>query len=437
MSTLRMNYPNTIDTQEHLRAAASGESVSVNPSPFLVDPPIESLGDNDLSIVLIGPNEIRRVEVALALAKCAGSEVHAFSSYPPSLDDVPRLLELNHDVIIIDLDSDPEYALDLAESIGSNGSATVMVYSANPDPDLLVRCMRAGAREFLTLPLELNVMAESLVRASARKSVARPVAPVAPFVRKKASGRLLTFMGAKGGTGVTTVACNFAVALARDPEQTTLLIDLDLPFGDAALNFGIVAEFSTIDALQQSDRLDGAILNKLLVKHDSGVWVLAAPGRFQPYQPSNESIDVLIAVARREFDNVVVDVGSRLDLTTNALFREASSIYLITQAGIPELRNSNRLISQFFSDGGPTLEVVINRYEQRLTGVSEKDITKALTRPAQWRIPNDYASVRRMQIDASPLVMGDSAISRHIREMAFAVTGQPVEVKEKGFKLFR
>ena len=436
MSTLRTVYQNTIDTQEHLRAAVSGESVSDSPSPFLVSPQVESLSPDDLSIVLIGPNELRREEVALSLARCAGCDVHAFASYPPSLDDVPRLLELNHDVIIIDLDSDPEYALELVESIGSSGSATVMVYSAKPDPDLLVRCMRAGAREFLTLPLELTVMAESLVRASARKPVARPVIHIAPSSRKKTCGKLLTFMGAKGGTGVTTVACNFAVALARDPEQTTLLIDLDLPLGDAALNLGIITEFSTIDALVQSERLDGAFLKKLLVKHDSGIFVLAAPGRFQPYQPSNEAIDKLLAVARQEFDNVVVDLGSRLDLTATALFKEASSIYLVTQAGIPELRNSNRLISQFFSEGGPTLEIVINRYEQRLTGVSEKDITKALTRPAQWKIPNDYASVRRMQIDASPLVLGDSAIARHIRQMANAVTGQPVETKKKGFKLF-
>ena len=360
--------------------------------------------------------------------------VGAFSSYPPSLDDVPRLLEMHHDVIIIDLDSDPEYALDLVESIGANGSATVMVYSADPDPELLVRCMRAGAREFLTLPLEQGVMAESLVRAAARRPVARPI----PVIQKKATnGKLLAFMGAKGGAGVTMLACNFAVALAQEPSQKTLLIDLDLPFGDAALNLGIIAEFSTIDALQQSERLDGSFLSRLLFRHSSGLAVLAAPGRFQLYQPTKEGIDKLMTVARQEFDNVVVDAGSRVDLTGTALFRDASTIYLVTQAGIPELRNSNRLISQFFSDGGPKLEVVINRHENRLLGVSEKDITKALTRPAQWKIPNDYASVRRMQIEATPLVLGESPIARQIRQMAKAVTGQPeVETKKKGFSLF-
>ena len=117
-------------------------------------------------------------------------------------------------------------------------------------------------------------MAEALARAAARRPAAQNT--------KKAAGKLLAFMGAKGGAGATTLACNFAVALAQEPEQKTLLIDLDLPLGDAALNLGIVAEFSAIDALQAGDRLDARFLSQLLVKHSSGVWVLAAPGNFSP-----------------------------------------------------------------------------------------------------------------------------------------------------------
>ena len=140
-----------------------------------------------------------------------------------------------------------------------------------------------------------------------------------------------------------------------------------------------------------------AFLNKLLIKHSSGVSVLAAPGKFPQFHATNEAIDKLISVARQEFDNVIVDVGARLDLTDTALFRDAFTIYLVTQAGIPELRNSNRLISQFFTVGSPKLEIVINRYEPRALGVSDETITKALTRPANWKIPNDY---RRGPADA-------------------------------------
>jgi pilus assembly protein CpaE len=338
------------------------------------------------------------------------------------------MLEQRYDVVIIDLDSDPGYAIQMVEKICASGAITVMVYSVKPDPDMLVRCMRAGAREFLSVPFAQGTLAEALVRAKQR----RP----APREPKKSNGRLLVFTGAKGGAGVTTVACNFAVALAQEPGQSTLLIDLDLPLGDAALNLGIVAEYSTINALQNYNRLDASFLSKLLVKHSSGVSVLAAPGKFPQFQASNEAIDKLMAVAREEFDNVVVDVGSRLDLTGTSLFKDAFTIYLVTQAGIPELRNSNRLISQFFSNGGPRLEIIINRYEPRSLGVSEEHITKALTRPAQWKIPNDYAAVRKMQITATPLTLTDSPVSRIIRQMAKSVTGEVEQVKKKSFSLF-
>ena len=423
----------TVGTQVNrdfkLQSTGSSDSVSSDSFPYIAPQYSESFGSDPLSIALIGPDEERRKAAAGALAEFQGGEVREFSSYPPGLDDLPRLLEQRYDVIIMDLDSNPEYALELVESICANGTVTVMVYSAKTDPDLLVRCMRAGAREYLTLPFSHSIMAEALVRAAARRPANRP--------SRKVGGRMLVFFGAKGGTGVTTVACNFAVALAQDPSQSTLLIDLDLPLGDAALNLGLVADFSTVNALQDSGRLDASFLAKLLIKHNSGLSVLAAPGKFPQYLASNESIDKLMSVARQDFDNVVVDVGSRLDLSGTALFREASTIYLVTQAGIPELRNSNRLISQFFSSGGPKLEIVINRYEPRSLGVSEEHITKALTRPAQWKIPNDYGAVRKMQITATPLTLTDSPISRLIRQMAKSVDGQlEAPVKKKSFSLF-
>jgi pilus assembly protein CpaE len=404
--------------------------VSSDSFPYIAPQFSDSFGADPLSIALIGPDEERRKAAASALAGFQGAEIREFSSYPPGLDDLPRLLEARYDVIVLDLDSNPEYALELVESICANGTVTVMVYSGKTDPDLLMRCMRAGAREYLTVPFDRNIVAEALVRATARRPVNKTT--------KKAAGRLLTFIGAKGGSGATTLACNFAVALAQEPNQKTLLVDLDLPLGDAALNLGIVAEYSTINALQAASRLDGAFLHQLLVKHSSGVWVLAAPGKFLQFEARDEDIDRLLAVARQEFDNVVVDWGSQLSFERSSVLKESTAIYLVTQAGIPELRNSNRLITQFFTGGGPRLEIVINRYEARSMGVSEEHITKALTRAAQWKIPNDYTAVRKMQINATPLALADSPISRLIKQMARAAIGQAEQqtAKKKGFSLF-
>jgi pilus assembly protein CpaE len=391
----------------------------------------DSLNSSELCIAVICPDEPHRHAATSMLRECQSGAVHEFKAYPPALADVPRVLGDNYDVILVELDSDPEYALDLVETICARGLATVMVYSAQTDPGLLLRCMRAGAREFLTLPLDSGTLAEALVRVSVLRAGSR-----AP---RKKDGRLLVFLGAKGGSGVTTLACNFATSLAKESGLRTLLIDFNLPLGDAAISLGIKAQYSISSAFQNATRLDVNFLSTLLVQHESGLFVLAAPGELAPTYVSAEAIDKLLDVARQSFDYVVVDAGSRLDLQREHLFDESATIYLVTQVGIPELRNSHRLIALLSAAGSPKLEIVINRYDPRSVEIDEEHITKALTRPAKWKIPNNYAAVRRMQNTATLFTENDGQIAKVIQQMAHAVCGEPVigEKKKKGFSLFR
>jgi pilus assembly protein CpaE len=382
-----------------------------------------------LSIAVICPDKQRRYQATSALGESLSGSIQEFISYPPDLQDVSRTLGNNFDIILVDLDSDPEYALDLVESISTSDLATAIVYSAQADPDLLVRCMRAGAREYLMLPFDKGEMAAALIRVSALRSAVLP--------SKKTHGRLLVFLSAKGGSGATTLACNFAVSLAQESQQKTLLIDLNLPLGDAAINLGIKAEYSIVTAFQNSSRLDAHFLSGLLVQHSSGLFVLAAPSELAPTYVSTDVIDKLLEVACQDFDYVVVDAGSRLDLQRKHLFDESATIYLVTQVGIPELRNSHRMIAQLSAEGSPKLEIVINRYDPRSLEIDEEHITQALTRPAQWKIPNNYAAVRRMQNTATPLTEEDSPISRAIRQMTRSVCGQPpIPEKKKKFSFF-
>ncbi|HMD75938.1 MAG TPA: transposase [Terracidiphilus sp.] len=392
-----------------------------------------TLGTGALSVAVISPDMRRRNAVIRALGECQTGQIQEFVTYPPDLNDVQRMLGQDFDVVLVDLDSNSKYALNLVETISIQGLAIPMVYSEQADPDLLLRSMRAGAREFLTLPLDTGVMAEALVRASAiRKTVQPP---------KKEDGGLLVFLSAKGGSGVTTLACNYAVSLAEESGQKTLLIDLNLPLGDAAINLGIQARYSTIDALQNSSRLDTSFLSTMLVSHSSGLFVLAAPSELAATaQFSEGAVNQLLEVARQEFDYVVVDAGSRLDLQQTHLFDESTTMYLVTQIGVPELRNANRLISRLSTTSGPKLSIVINRYDPRNREISDENVTKALTRSAEWKIPNNYAAVRRMQNTAISLMDDDSEISRAIRQMTRGVCGQPAipeKEKKKGFSFFR
>jgi pilus assembly protein CpaE len=229
------------------------------------------------------------------------------------------------------------------------------------------------------------------------------------------------------------------VSLVHDFKHTALLIDLDLPLGDAALTLGISPQFSAVDALQNYTRLDTNFLSRLLTSHNSGLAVLPAPGKFPQVEIDREALERLVTVARSSFDFVVIDAGSRFDLSDNTLVEQADKVYLVMQAGIPELRNSHRVISEYFKSGGSNLEIVLNRFIPRAGGVDEEHISKALSRPVQWKIPSYYVAVRRMQNEATPLALEDSMISRSIREMAAAACGQEVETskkKKRGFGLF-
>lgn len=395
-------------------------------SAYTQDP--DTLGANVLSVALIGPEESRRREIAIAVAGPQANVAKEFRAYP-ELDDVPPLLEAGYDIIIIDLDTNPETALDLVEHICGHSSITVMVYSVRADSELLVRCMRAGAREFLTPPFSQGALAEAMVRASVRRPTSRP--------SKKTMGRLLVFTGAKGGSGVTTIASNFAVALASESGQSTLLIDLDLPLGAAALDLGITAAFSALDALQNISRLDSTFFARLLTKHSSGLSVLSAPDKYTATAFSDESLEKLLAIARQDFDYVVVDAGSSVGSIFRILVDAASTVYLVTQVGISELRNSNRLISEFFAARATKLQIILNRFTPRSLVIDEDSITKALTLPATWKVPSDYPVVRQAQNSATPFAMGDSPIADIIRQMARTACGLPaVPEKKKRFGLF-
>jgi pilus assembly protein CpaE len=112
-----------------------------------------------------------------------------------------------------------------------------------------------------------------------------------------------------------------------------------------------------------------------------------------------------------------------------------STIYLVTQVGIAELRNANRLITGCLQPYSQKLEIVLNRYKDMKFGIESDAVEKALTRQADWRIPNDFAAVQEMQNTATPLALKESRIQRAIQSMARIASGIPDEQHRKKKKL--
>jgi protein TonB len=125
-------------------------------STTLQDPNLEPTSSTSTTIALIGPNAAHRRVMVKALSGAEARNVREFIDYPASLADIPNLMEEHFDVVMIDVDSDQSYALQIVESIAAFNTAIVMVYSMRNDPDLLRDCMRAGARDFLPLPEDVS-----------------------------------------------------------------------------------------------------------------------------------------------------------------------------------------------------------------------------------------------------------------------------------------
>jgi pilus assembly protein CpaE len=384
----------------------------------------EPLDNKTLSIALVGPEGAMRDAISSVLSKAHSGPCKVFSTYPP-MGELTRFLKQQFDLIILGLDDNPALVLQLIESICASGNETVFVYSAHFSPDKMMHCMRAGVREYLTQDLTVPMLEEALGRIHSRKTLS--------IREKKTKGKLFSFVGSKGGVGTTTLAVNFAVVLASEADSKTLLIDLNLPLGDAALNLGVNAQYSTLDALQNYTRLDANLLSSLLTKHASGLSILSAPSQFAQSSLSAEAIERLMVVARDEFDYIVVDLGTRPDVRGTVLFAESSTIYLVAQPGISELRNANRILTEFFSAGGPKIEIVLNRATARTFGIEEAHIAKALGRPVQWKVPDDYSVVKKSQNAATAIVSNESSISQTVRQMANTAISKPAKPAKKKY----
>ncbi len=380
-----------------------------------------------LSVVLIAPNALLRQ----TLCRLVDGPLATLARIVPDYPGAQALAELklpDFDVVIVELDSDPERALALIETICQSASATVMAYCGKNDPALLVRSMRAGARDFLVEPVLPQAIEEALVRADARCQTRKP---------RKTAGKVVSFIGAKGGAGVTMIATNFAVALAKESAAKVVIVDLDLALGDVALGLGVKPAFSIADALGHSERLDWDFLSTLLIEHSTGLTVLAAPDVYGPFPAPGKEVAKVLSLLREQFEYVVVDGGSGAGEMQDAALEMAETIYLVTEVNIPALRNAQRINAYVTAKFGKLrLEVVLNRFDSRAVEFDQASSRKTLAEPVNWSIPNDYVAVRRAQNSGELLTAEDSPVSRVLVKMARAACGKAQDPEKKSKKRF-
>ena len=384
------------------------------------------------SIALVMPEPGRREKLLNSLKASSVATARVYERYPAS-GEIDDLVGLDCDAVVIDMDADAEKALDLAAEIGARrDSLPVMVCSSRTESDLLMRVMQTGAREFLSAPLSEVSLREALDRVRSRRN----------SKNRRSEAKVLVFAGTKGGAGVSTIATNFAVSLRKESCSKVVIVDLDVQLGDVALSLGVSPQFSIADALRNPERVDSDFLSRLVVNHSSGLDVLSAPEGYAPFRAAEGACEKLQRVLRRSYNYVVVDAGCVGGELFDTMMAAADTLYIVVEMSITSLRNARRMMSWVASqqasrlDRGPRIEVILNRFDSREIDIREENAIKALARPADWKIPNDYSGVRNSQNRGVPLALEDSPVTNVLTGMAKAACGKPAQVETKRRKVF-
>jgi pilus assembly protein CpaE len=234
-------------------------------------------------------------------------------------------------------------------------------------------------------------------------------------------GRVFTVFSPKGGTGKTVLATNLAAALAGLEGRRTLLLDLDLQFGDAAVVLGMEPERTVADLMIAPGKLDGEKLASYTLSHPSGLELLSAPTRPEDAELVTETnLTQLLEIARERFDVIVVDTPPFFHGPTLATLDRTDVLLLLCGLDVPTLRNVRLSLRtlELLSFPGERVRVVLNRANSKV-GLKPADVEAALATQIRFYLPSDR-TVPLSVNQGRPAVLAEprSEFARAIGELA-------------------
>ena len=260
----------------------------------------------------------------------------------------------------------------------------IIALSDNPSVELIVKVMRAGAKDFLSLPLIKSEFFETLERIYKN---------LTENSNKQNKCRVMTVFSNKGGIGKTSIATNLALELAKITKENVALVDLNFQLGDITAFLDLKPSFNISYMLQNLDKLNADFLLNTVEKYkDTSLYVLADPPYFrQAENISKNQISKLFEKLKETFSYVVVDTDSTFDAKTVTALDNSDLIFLVTIVNLPALRNCQRILDLFDKLGyeKDKTQIVINRYMEN-DEIKEEDVEKVLEKDVYWKIPNNY-----------------------------------------------
>lgn len=353
---------------------------------------------NVLRIAIVDPSDSSRTTLKNMLLGLDIVWLEAECSRYEFFSDV--ISQTKPDIGIVCIDSNPEKGLKLVETLRDTSSdCAILVVSASNDGQVILRAVRAGAKEFLTAPVNV----EDLVGAVDRIGV-----------QKFGSGsggtrscQVIAVAGATGGVGTTSAAVNLGCVLAAEPRNQVVLVDLDMALGDADVFLDAIPDYTLVDVAQNISRLDFSLLKRSLTKHSSGLYLLPRPVQLQDTSlVTPDDLTRVLGLLKATFTHLIIDLSKSYSELDFVALKSAKDILLVTQLDLPCLRNVVRLMMSFNDTEGlkDKVKIVVNRVGLGSGEISLKKAQETMGREIFWQLPNDYRTMVEVRNNGVPLI---------------------------------
>lgn len=340
---------------------------------------------------------------------------HAGVSVLMTSDDAEQIftetVRLRPSAVVINLGHMGEPALKLVQRMVADCPSTAVICaSRDSSPDLILHSLRAGARDFIRLPInddELNTVIER-TSAFVAQNVEEP----------KTRGKAIAVFSSKGGCGCSLIATNLAM-LQTSP---TVLVDLNLQSGDLELMLGVRPKFSLADVVENRDRLDDALLASYLTHHSPNVSLLAAPIKAESAEDIEpKHIYEVMELLRQRYETVIVDTPHSFDAATISALDHADQILVVLTLEIHAIRSTRRALEIFDRLGYPRrkIRLVVNRWSKNIE-LDQRQVEGFLGERVVGFIQSDYrAAVNSINL-GQPMVNSAPAskATADLRQMA-------------------
>ena len=323
--------------------------------------------------------------------------------------------ETEPEVVLMDINMPDMDGIQVTEALLQDVPyAQIIILSVQSEADYVRRAMRAGASDFIAKPPSGDELIQSIRQLSTRALKEKEI-HTGPLVMPewaptatRPEGKLIAIYSAKGGVGCTMVATNLAVGLDTD-DTPTVLIDAALQFGDVAVSLNLQVKNSVVDLASRSSELDSDIVGEVLLQHESGLRVLAAPQRPEMADEVQASeIRNVLEYLKQHFAYVVVDTGSTMDDIALTVIDLADLLVVVAVPEIPAIKDSRLLFDLLGVLEFPMSNVVfvLNKVHRK-SSITSEAIGENLKCSVDGEIPFDEQSVTTSVNRGTPVLLAD------------------------------